>query len=179
MLTYEFYGKGPINYKLQGVTVIIQGDNGEEMSKQNGKEVIAVGTSDEAVATIDFFALNTQFYIPQDSTFLIPRRAFQSAFDRRIQQRTAAWHIATEFGRMIRESQGEFGENEEVMAPIVAQGRRLVAATGYWSTWASALEAFQLPVRYIRDVLVSKPAQWDVGPGPHNPYPGTNPRVAP
>jgi hypothetical protein len=178
-LSFSFDGQGPIEYKLKPVEWVFRDEDGKEVAREKGDAVIAFGRTDVATATIEYFALNTQFYHPGDASFFIPLSARRSGFDRRVQQRTAAWHVATKFAEAWLQTVDQLGTNRELIESAAAQGSRLAAATGYWSTWASALAWQKVPPEHIRNILLPKPLPWEAGPGPHNPFPGTNPRVAP
>ena len=177
-LTYSFDGRGPLSYQLQTVLVIIQDEQGQRVWQDKKDAVIVSGDNEEAQATIEYFALNTQFYHAADATFLIPQQAQRTGFDRRVAQRTQAWHHAAAFAEAWRETLERAGEDEGERA-LIGQAQRLAAATGYWSTWASSLAHHQVSAAVIREILLRPQTHWEVGPGPHNPYPGTNPRVAP
>src|SRR6185312_5356170 len=138
-LTFLFTGSSPFLYELRSVGVIIVDDDGRELSSSKSELVIVEGTNEEAEETIRFFALNSQFYNHQNDTLTIPIHALLSGYDRRVQQRTRAWQLAVDFARALRESEISDRLPAEP-PPLILQGRKLAAATGYWSTWASALD---------------------------------------
>jgi hypothetical protein len=179
-LTFSFTGASQFRYELTPVVVIVRDSQGNNVSQNKDKVVIVSGNNSEANDTIEYFALNSQFYIASDFTFVIPLQARRTAFERRVTQRTQAWHTAVEFAQAWRGTLDTAREDVNVQQMLIGQGRRLAAATGYWSTWASALLHEQLPVTTIRDILLSPfghQVDWGRGPGPHNPYPGTNAQV--
>ena len=173
-MTFTLDGRSPLRYQLQQATVIVLDEQGTTLSNTDPYLVIVSGENEAANATIDYFALNTQFYDSANSTFIIPQRALRLGFDRRVAQRTHAWKIAAGFA----DAWQNVSKNRDEQRMLVQQARRLAAATGYWSTWASALLEYQIPTPTIREILLSPPSSWEIGPGPHNPYPGTNPRIA-
>lgn len=181
-LTFNLDGPTPFIYELQRVTfVIVDESNREERSK--GEAVIVKGKNEAARATIDYFDLNTQFFNAADNLFRIPLDVHLSGFDRRVTQRTEAWHIARGFGAGILDHRAVLPD-EEFLGPQIAQAQRLVAATGYWSTWAACLHEMGVNMTILRRLLLPftqapTPIPWETGPGPHNPYPGTNPACIP
>ncbi|MBA2116091.1 hypothetical protein HOV93_32800 [Planctomycetes bacterium FF15] len=176
-LSYTLDHRSPLHYQLQRVTVIVVDEQGTQLSSDDPLLVIVSGRTDAANTTIDYFSLNTQFYDASNTTFTIPLQAVRTGFDRRVSQRTHVWKIAVEFAEQWIKSQDD-RKNQDDQQILLQQVRRLAAATGYWSTWAAAMMENQVPTTIISDILLSPSSLWELGPGPHNPYPGTNPRIA-
>jgi hypothetical protein len=181
-LTFNLDGPTPFIYELQGVTFVIV-DEANREKRSTGKAVIVKGKTEAAIATIDYFDLNTQFFNAADNVFRVPLDVYLSGFDRRVTQRTQAWQIAADYGTAILNHRMVLPD-EEQLGPQIAQGQRLVAATGYWSTWASCLHAMGVDMTILRRLLLpftqaGTLLPWEIGPGPHNPYPGTNPHCIP
>jgi hypothetical protein len=181
-LTFNLAGPTPFVYELQTVTFVTV-DKANREERRKGEAVIVKGQTDVATATIDYFDLNTQFFNAADNVFRIPLDVYLSGFDRRVMQRTEAWRIAAEYGAAILDHRIVLPD-EEQLGPQIAQGQRLVAATGYWSTWAACLHGMGVGMTILRRLLlpftqVATQIPWVIGPGPHNPYPGTNPKCIP
>jgi hypothetical protein len=180
-LTFSFVEQSPFKYSLEWVDTTYLDENGEQVGEgTKSQEVIVSGpNSDEAEATIAFFALNSQFFDARTFKFTIPLHAYRIGFDRRVKQRTKVWKMAVEFAH---------GSSDRFPIPLehaprqaFDQARGLAAATGYWSTWASALLHERVDRRAIAALLLPPrpPLPWEAGPGFHNPYPNTNPAVIP
>jgi len=179
-LTFSFYGPSPFKYTLQPVETTAVDENGESVGRPiKSDEVIVSGTTVEAEETIAFFALNSQFFDARLSRFTIPVHAHRIGFDRRVRQRTKAWQMAVAFARDLSKVSAD--GSADFRTHLLEQGRALAAATGYWSTWASALLHEQVATTTVTELLLPVPPStpWHVGPGFHNPFPGTNPSVAP
>jgi hypothetical protein len=179
-ITYIGMQASPFRYEKKLATEHFTADDNVTILETRKTEfVIVVGRTQQATDTIEFFKLNSAFYDASTSTVKIARSVYHACFDRRLQQRTAAWDEAESVATALLSISGNAPEDEETREAIVRQGRRVAAATGFWSTWAAALAMRGVDSKRIRSMLLPPALPWERGPGPHNPFPGTNQRALP
>jgi hypothetical protein len=131
---------------------------------------IVRGRDPRAQATIDAFALNTEYFQPAEHQLRIPFGDYLSRRDPRLINRTRVWQMATESAHQI----SNLGNPE----PLLSQLRTLAAATGYWSVWATVLWEYFGDPRPISAVLGPQSIPEDEiawGVTPFNRFPGTAP----
>ncbi|MDT7815666.1 MAG: hypothetical protein QOJ42_5582, partial [Acidobacteriaceae bacterium] len=144
-------------------------DDGNALESWDDRAVTVVGLNEEAQATVDYFALNTPWYDRNLGAVIIPKAFFQAGEVRLLWQRTAVYFAAQRLVEAI------FSADDR--ATVIAQGRRLMAAAGFWSTWATDFAQTLPPAdRGLLEQLLlpPQPDHWELGPGGHRPFPGTN-----
>lgn len=176
--------QSPFVYELRPVTMVYLEAEDPQLDEESKLELerqlepekeyaIVRGTTFAAESTIEYFALNTEYYHPATNSFHIPMADYLAAVDRRLDQRTRVWQSAIDLARRINDARNVPG-----FEAMVQQAALAVAAAGYWSTWATLLwnelqdrtllERILLPPTPAADNVVNVP-----GPGPHQIFPGT------
>jgi glycerophosphoryl diester phosphodiesterase len=188
-LTFTLNNSSPFVYELKKTTTHYTDENGSIIEEAQGESVIVSGNTPEAQATIQAFALNTPYYNDSAAAFTIPMVMYLSLEDRRVEERTKAWNNASAIAAVLK----QFSTDDALQTQaLIINIRHQLLATGFWSTWITALSASGLSLDTIKAVLgiepapgpsakkiavkkVSKKIQSDTkGPGNHNPMPGTN-----
>ncbi|CAM3847002.1 hypothetical protein ABE525_07850 [Pseudomonas wadenswilerensis] len=165
--------------KLQQVLI----DEHQHIIRNDQVHCVVVGaTHPRAQATIRYFALNTT-YLDEDR-LVIPWEDHQSLLDRRMHQRTDAWHKATKVADLLREH-----ITPGVADAMSEQLRQIIGSTGFWaSCWASVAQVIWDQQRLQQIFAANQPATPPpiaclpakhavhfLGNGPHQPFPGTAP----
>lgn len=174
--------ESPFEYCLETVEVLLtneESNNQDEVIKNfKTKYVIVKGKNEAARQTIDYFELNTRFF--DNGVLTVPKKEFESAFDRRLENRTQAWYTAEKLGKNLLSLSNSVSDNSyksvisKTLKPLIKQTRLAASATGFWATWASALNQCGVDRNIIRQILETDPREsLLMGPGPHNPFPGT------
>lgn len=175
--------ESPFEYCLEKIEVLITDEKPNEkivvvLDRFETEYVVVKGKSEEAKQTIAYFELNTRFFY--NGVLTVPKEEFDSAFDRRLENRTQAWYTAEKLGKNIlslfdmeSDNSSEYSISKE-LNPLIKQTRLAASASGFWATWASALNQCGLDRNLIRQILETDPRDsLLMGPGPHNPFPGT------
>ncbi|UVM24347.1 hypothetical protein [Pseudomonas wadenswilerensis] len=145
-------------------------------------QVVVSATDYRAQATIRYFALNTA-YLDEDR-LVVPWQDYQSLLDRRMEQRTEAWHHAIQAARDLKEA-----GTPEVVDAMTQQLRQFIGTTGFWSTCRAAVALVLLDPQKLQAIfaanlsahpppiagLPEEHAVHFLGNGPHQPFPGTAP----
>jgi hypothetical protein len=161
----------PLTYRLEAVTLIITGPEGQVLDKRERESVIVEGHTEAARETINYFALNTRYFDAARREFRIPEADALSLADRRVNQRTRVWHMATRLAETLAEFRSREGPEIDL---LIENARLAIAAAGFWSTWATVFWRKLNPDRpLLRRLLLPRDQDWTVGPGPHNLFPGT------
>ena len=168
---FRLDGDSPVTYDLRDVRVVVTDAGDNVLEESVVPLVIANGHDEAANATIAHFQLNSRYFNPDRAEYRIPRSDSLSAVDRRVQQRTEVWKMATRLADII--SMAGSREVGSINVPI-ENARLTIAAAGFWSTWATVLWKRTGGDRtLLRRLLLPPGLDWTVGPGPHNPFPGT------
>jgi hypothetical protein len=171
-LSFRRGAGSPIEYQWTEVLFVVIDEDGQPIDKRDQRMVLAVGRTDEAIRTIEHFALNTRYFIAgsdnRSHEFRIPREELESVVDGRVAQRNHVWRMA----QQMLETLPANIDNAPLPA-LIDDARRTIAGAGFWSTWASVLGE-----RFSEETLLSlfsprNRPDWTSGPGPHNTYPGT------
>jgi hypothetical protein len=173
-LTFSLRGKQtPFVYEYRVVEIVVIDDSGNVLETGHDHLVIVSGTTSEAQATVDYFALNTPWYSARDRSIVIPDSEYRAGNARLPWQRA---RVYSEAHRLV--DAFEKAEDGETLHIIVQQGRRLMAAAGFWSTWATVIRERDVPMDVTRDLFQPPPPDdWRLGGGGHRPFPGTNPAI--
>jgi hypothetical protein len=138
--TFKFADDAPFRYALEAVVVNDQSASGELRRRSPRRRVVVRGTTPEAVATVRHFGLNTRYW-DGEATLNILDAEQSSGLDRRIDQRTEAWQMATEVIPIVRAAlpppvmgSAAVGLDNE---PVVQMCRALATHQGFWSTFAT------------------------------------------
>ena len=133
---FRLDGDSPITYDLRDVMVVVT-DGGDRVIEESIVPlVIADGHDEAASATIAHFQLNSRYFDPDRMEYRISQSDTLSAADRRVQQRTEVWKMATRLADIISMA----GSREEGSSTVPIENARLtIAAAGFWSTWATVL----------------------------------------
>jgi len=176
----------PFTYDLETVKVTYLNDIGEPDGESETRPLAIVrGATDRARATIDLFALNSDYFAADKRELTIPRSTYLSREDPRIFLRTDTWARAAQAADWIAEV------NPNARPMLLDQVRAIVGGTGFWSVWATVLwRRFQdrdLVSRVLMEpretaekfatmkATSGKTPPESPGPGPHNVFPGTRP----
>jgi hypothetical protein len=140
-----------LRYDLEERVLYIELGPEREVSHETPLEaVIVYGETEAATATIEHFALNTPYWVAERQAMIVPWEDQSTRFDRRVFLRTAAWTAAGSLLPEIREGLERRELHRE--SPLIQARQRVVAATGFWSTFASAYR--ELPRDLVLDLLV-------------------------
>ena len=166
--------RSPLTYELEESTVTITAADGQTRRSSRAEVVIVKGHTPEAHATIDFFQLNSRYYLPEERAFRIPEVEYLSHADRRVAQRTRAWIMAERISDAIAAVQNSRDSETDVLNIFLEQARLAIAAAGFWSTWATVLgRRLDNNRELLTRLLLPRNRDWTIGPGPHNTFPGT------
>ena len=167
--SFRVRGPSPITYSLKKFQSIVIDEEGKEITRTDVDAVLATGFTDEAIRTIEHFGLNTRYYDQATGVFRIPEDEYDSAYDRRVSQRTEAWRMAERLAGIIANT-----EESEFQNRLIDEARLTIAAAGFWSTWATVLsEQISSTGTLLRLLRAPDELEWTAGPGPHNTFPGT------
>jgi hypothetical protein len=167
--TFSLREKSPFLYEMRTIRLIVVAEEGNVLGEQDCDRVVVVGTTEDAQATIDYFGLNTVWYDRDRHAVVIPEVNLEAGEARLLWQRTEVYLAAQRLVDSVAESR------ERDQAAVVEQGRRSMAAAGYWSTWATVFMQRGMPVSLLELLLLPpQPGRWRLGPGGHRPFPGTN-----
>ncbi len=168
---FRLDGDSPITYDLRDVMVVVT-DGGDRVIEESIVPlVIADGHDEAASATIAHFQLNSRYFDPDRMEYRISQSDALSAADRRVQQRTEVWKMATRLADIIsmagsRRRGIEHGAHRE--RPTHHRRGRFLVDLGHRPVEANRRRSY-----VARRLLLPPGLDWTVGPGPHNPFPGT------
>lgn len=165
----------PFTYSLEEIDIVYLDENGNaDASPKRDYLVIVRGANERALATIDTFSLNTDYFHSDTNELRIPRDEYLSRVDARLHNRTEAWSRAVRAAELMADHKND--------VPLLAQQVRMAAATtGFWSVWATVLWQ-RFSDRDLLSMVLASQRQESltdrdiVGTGPHNDFPGTSPR---
>lgn len=183
-----FSSDSPLRYSLESLTrVLVDEEGGEIGEPESIEQVVVVGNSEAARATIKHFALNTAYYRPEERRLVIPRADYLAHADRRMEQRTLAWRRAEQ----VAQAHAKAGR-AEIADAVIEQLRLLVGAMGYWSSCLTAVlgviedkallrRAFHAAAEEaapFANIAIAGMATEETVPfrgcGPHHTFPGTH-----
>jgi hypothetical protein len=176
-----------LRYSLERLTRVFTDEAGNETgAPETIEQVVVVGNTAAARATIAHFSLNTAYYRSEEKMLVIPRQDYLSHADRRMEQRTLAWRRAEQVARVHAKA-----GRAEIADAVIEQLRLLVGAMGYWSSCLTAAlgviedrallrRVFQAPATEamphenlaIAGMAVEEAVAFR-GCGPHHTFPGT------
>ncbi len=184
--TFHLSQASPFVYER--VPVQVRLNRGRERAISMVEELVVVrGDAAAAAETVTAFALNTLWYDDANRVLEVDQHDHDALIDDRMFARTRAWTFAEQTVGLSLETREHHGW------PEVAIGiRAAVAATGFWSVWATvAWERTQDPA-FVREILQPDDSDWlwdpDTGlsvervgrsrsvvrgAGLHNPFPAT------
>ena len=157
-LTFTLDDRSPITYAPQEVQVTYIDETGAPVGDPVLETfVFATGHTDAAASTIAAYGLNSAWYDAGRAELRIPLADHLAMVDTRLQEQTAAWTKATASAERLSSI-----PDPEHARVFVDHVRLTVAATGYWSVWATVFwRRFSNP-QMLRRLLVG-PAG-DTGP---------------
>ncbi|MFJ4375221.1 hypothetical protein ACIP1T_21785 [Pseudomonas japonica] len=180
---FDLRGESQLHYSLQPLLRTLLDDDARPVTHQLVPSVLIIGRSAPALATIDYFKLNTRYYDDETQTLRIPWQDHLSLEDRRMEQRTRTWLEAEALAKRVLRS-FSYG----LQAVVIQQFRQTAGVSGYWSAAATAAARMRDPeLRRRIFVDAAEPAGRDVfiegfnpgesalfrGSGPHHTFPGT------
>jgi hypothetical protein len=135
-LTFRLGDQSPFIYELRPVRRrLLDNETGRPKGKGRASPAVIVrACSPAARATLDGFALNTFYFDETENRVGVPEAYDQALLDRRLELRTEAWTIATQVVGLLAAA-----DEPAARAAILATARRLAAAVGFWSVWATVL----------------------------------------
>ncbi|MCU7247442.1 hypothetical protein [Pseudomonas koreensis] len=173
----------PLRYQMQPVERVLVDERGKK-SSETIDQVVVSGITDQANATIRYFALNTPYYKSDQNELEIPLGDYLSLEDRRMDQRTLVWKNAEMVALNVRNA-----ETFELGRVVTEQFRLLAGSMGFWSSSVTAsanilqnrnmlrrifFEAAEMAQRrLVIDGLEPGEAVFFHGSGPHHTFPGT------
>lgn len=178
----------PFRYDLELVKVALLDEDGAVMADPEEQDLVIVSaTTERAQRTIDFFALNGAGYDPEKNRLSIKRLDYLSMVDHRIFERTEAWQRALHVAAGIEEA-----NDIRTRQFLAEQARLVVAASGFWSVWATVFWRAFADLDLVASMLVQQPRELEklrvafaesnrtfvpeiLGHGPDNCFPGTHP----
>ncbi len=186
MITFSVGPDSPFHYALEEITQITFADGTDTVAdEQSIKRVVVKGNTEAAQNTIDHFALNTRYYNETDKTLSITQTDLDGRADPRLDLRTNAWNNAMEFMENLAKAEG----NERIYSTLIGMGRMIISGNGFWSTWATVIRQFTKDDNVYQSMLFQpqedrknrahslgvdeRQADYFLGPGPHNVFPGT------
>ncbi|MGH2944911.1 MAG: hypothetical protein ACRDPC_01335 [Solirubrobacteraceae bacterium] len=129
-VTFTVDDESPFAYELRRLRAVAD----DEL--MDVERVIVVGRSPAAVATIDYFALNTPFHDPQtDELRLLPDDdlGLVEFDDPRLEARTLVWRHADACAARIEAA------SAEQRPALLSTMAEVVSVWGCWSVWATVL----------------------------------------
>lgn len=138
--SFSLHPSSPIRYVKKQVRYIVE-DNGNDVSDQNS-EMVIIEVNEQANSelqrkaqnTINYFKLNTPYYIASENVIKVPLEYKLSMSDHRLLERNEAWLAAQNASERLKVVRAVTNV-PEILKSLNREITRTLKAKGNWSVW--------------------------------------------